>query len=479
MVVHPVRYCACAQDKSGVVEITAQRNLAELGQLVRLAGPLVFTQLAQMGMGVVDTVMAGRLGAVNLAGVALGGVVFWPLLLLVAGIVMALTPTVSQLHGSGRSHEAGEAVRQVLWIALVAGLALIALVRNIEPLYHSIGVDPLAVPIAVSYLSAISWGVLPVLGYFALRYLCEGLSWTAPAMVISGVGLLLKVPLNYWFIYGGWGIPALGGEGCGWASATIMTFQLIAICVVARSSRVAVAQVFSRFSWPDIEAIRRYVKLGLPIGMSTFAEFGIFSLMTLLIGRLGAETVAAHQIVNNISGLVFMVPLGLGMAASIRVGFNVGADDFAAARRSGWVAIGASFGFALVAVTALLTLGPWVVSLYSTEPEVVALATGLLLIVAVYQIFDDVQVIAMGALRGYKDTSVPFFIAVVCYWFVSLPVALVFGYGLFEGVDLGVTGYWIGLACGLVCAAVVLVTRFNRVSKQHVQAQGSQLGTTL
>jgi len=171
--------------------------------------------------------------------------------------------------------------------------------------------------------------------------------------------------------------------------------------------------------------------------------------------------------------------LGLGMAASIRVGFNVGADDFAAARRSGWVAIGASFGFALVAVTALLTLGPWVVSLYSTEPEVVALATGLLLIVAVYQIFDDVQVIAMGALRGYKDTSVPFFIAVVCYWFVSLPVALVFGYGLFEGVDLGVTGYWIGLACGLVCAAVVLVTRFNRVSKQHVQAQGSQLGTTL
>ena len=150
-------------------------------------------------------------------------------------------------------------------------------------------------------------------------------------MVISGFGLLLKVPLNYWLIYGGWGIPALGGEGCGWASAVIMGLQFIAICIVVRYSRVAVAGVFRRFSWPDTDAIWRHIKLGLPIGMSTFAEFGIFSLMTLLIGRLGAETVAAHQIINNISGLVFMVPLGLGMATSISVGFNVGANYFYAA----------------------------------------------------------------------------------------------------------------------------------------------------
>lgn len=422
-----------------------------------------------MGMGVVDTVMAGRLGAVNLAGVALGGVVFWPLLLLVAGVVMALIPTVSQLHGSGRSHEAGEAVRQVLWIALGAGLLLMLLLRNIEPLYHLVGVDARAIPITVGYLSAISWGVLPVLGYFAMRYLCEGLSWTAPAMVISGCALLLKVPLNYWFIYGGWGVPALGGEGCGWASAVIMGLQFVAICLVVRYSRVAVAEVFSKMSWPQLSAITRYIKLGLPIGMSTFVEFGIFSLVTLLIGRLGAETVAAHQIVNNISGLVFMVPLGLGMATSIRVGYNVGAGDFLAARRSGWVAIGVSFGFALIAVIALLTLGPWAVSLYSSEPAVVKTATGLLLIIALYQVFDDVQVIAMGALRGYKDTAKPFLIAFCCYWLVSFPVALILGYGYFEALDMGVAGYWIGLASGLVCAALVLVSRFNRVSKQFLQ----------
>ncbi|NCF33212.1 MAG: MATE family efflux transporter [Proteobacteria bacterium] len=443
--------------------------IAEVRQLVRLAAPLVFTQLAQMGMGVVDTVMAGRLGAVNLAGVALGGVVFWPLLLLVAGVVMSLTPTVSQLHGSGRSHEAGEAVRQVLWIALVAGALLVLVLRNIAPLYYFVGVDPQAIPITLGYLSAISWGVLPVLGYFALRYLCEGLSWTTPAMVISGVGLLLKIPLNYWFIYGGWGLPAMGGVGCGWASAVVMGFQFVAICLVVKYSRVAVAGAFAKFSWPQIAAITRYIKLGLPIGMSTFVEFGIFSLVTLLIGRLGAETVAAHQIVNNISGLVFMVPVGLGMATSIRVGFNVGANDLVAARRSGWVAIGASFGFALVAVAALLPIGPWVVGLYSSEPRVVAVATSLLIIVALYQIFDDVQVIAMGALRGYKDTAAPFFIAFACYWLVSFPVALVLGYGYFESLNMGVAGYWVGLASGLVCAALVLVSRFNRVSKRFAQ----------
>ena len=448
----------------------------ELRQLVGLAGPLVFTQLAQMGMGVVDTVMAGRLGAVNLAGVALGGVVFWPLLLLVAGIVMSLTPTVSQLHGSGRSREAGEAVRQVLWIALGAGMLLILVLQNIAPLYGVIGVDPEAVPITLGYLSAISWGVLPVLGYFALRYLCEGMSWTAPAMVISGVGLLLKIPLNYWFIYGGWGLPALGGVGCGWASAVVMGFQFLAICCVVKFSHVAVAGVFAKWSWPELSAIRHYLKLGLPIGLSTFVEFGIFSLVTLLIGRLGAETVAAHQIVNNISGLVFMVPLGLGMATSIRVGFNVGANDLVAARRSGWVAIGASFAFALMAVIALLTLGPWVVSLYSTEPRVIAVATSLLIIVAFYQVFDDVQVIAMGALRGYKDTAKPFFIAFACYWLVSFPIALILGYGYFESLNKGVAGYWIGLASGLVCAAVVLVARFNRVSKRYArQSQESHL----
>ncbi len=442
----------------------------ELKKLTGLALPLVVTQLAQMGLGVLDTIMAGRVSSVELAGVALGGVVFWPILMLIAGVIMAITPTVSQLHGGGRVREAGAVVRQALWIALFCGVAMIILLHNLEPMYHYVGVDPIAIPITMAYVKAVSWGVLPVLGYFALRYLCEGTSWTTPAMVIAGSALLLKIPLNYWFIYGGLGLPAMGGEGCGWATSVVMGFELIAIICVVQFSRVKVTGVFAQFSKPDATEIKRLVRLGLPIGLATFAEFSIFSAVTLLIGRLGVETVAANQIVNNVSGLVFMIPLGLGMATSIRVGYNVGAGDYVAARRSGLVAVGTGFVFALFAVSSLLLGGEFIVSLYSTEASVVELATGLIVIVAFFQLSDDLQVIGMGALRGYKDTRAPFFIALLCYWVVGFPVAWILGFGYFEALDLGVYGYWIGMATGLTCAAILLLYRFNRVSRREIVA---------
>ena len=445
----------------------------ELKKLTGLALPLVVTQLAQMGLGVLDTIMAGRVSAVELAGVALGGVIFWPVLMLIAGIVMAITPTVSQLHGGGRVREAGAVVRQALWIALFCGLTMIILLYNLEPMYHFVGVDPLAIPVTMAYVKAMSWGVLPVLGYFVLRYLCEGTSWTTPAMLIAGSAFLLKIPLNYWFIYGGMGLPAMGGEGCGWATSVVMAYEFIAIICVVQFSRVKVTNVFAEFSWPDAIEIKRLVWLGLPIGLSTFAEFSIFSAVTLLIGRLGVETVAANQIVNNVSGLVFMIPLGLGMATSIRVGYNVGAGDYVAARLSGLVAVGTGFVFALFAVSSLLLGGEFIVSLYSTEASVVELATGLIVIVALFQLSDDLQVIGMGALRGYKDTRAPFLIALICYWVVGFPVAWMLGFGYFEALDLGVYGYWIGMATGLTCAAILLLYRFNRVSRREIVAHKS------
>ena len=445
----------------------------ELKKLTGLALPLVVTQLAQMGLGVLDTIMAGRVSAVELAGVALGGVIFWPVLMLIAGIVMAVIPTVSQLHGGGRVREAGAVVRQALWIALFCGLTMIILLYNLEPMYHFVGVDPLAIPVTMAYVKAMSWGVLPVLGYFVLRYLCEGTSWTTPAMLIAGSAFLLKIPLNYWFIYGGMGLPAMGGEGCGWATSVVMAYEFIAIICVVQFSRVKITKVFAEFSWPDAIEIKRLVWLGLPIGLSTFAEFSIFSAVTLLIGRLGVETVAANQIVNNVSGLVFMIPLGLGMATSIRVGYNVGAGDYVAARLSGLVAVGTGFVFALFAVSSLLLGGEFIVSLYSTEASVVELATGLIVIVALFQLSDDLQVIGMGALRGYKDTRAPFLIALICYWVVGFPVAWMLGFGYFEALDLGVYGYWIGMATGLTCAAILLLYRFNRVSRREIVAHKS------
>ena len=444
--------------------------ITEIRRLLRLAMPMMVTQIAQMGMGVADTMMAGRVSAADLAGVALGGNIYWPTILMLSGVIMSLTPSVSQLHGGGRESEAGEVVRQALWIALIGGITLVVLYNNVAPLYSLIGVDPLAIPIAVDYLHALSFGVLPMLGYFALRYLCEGLSWTVPAMIIATSALLLKIPLNYLFIYGNpqLGVPAMGGQGCGWSSAVVMSYQLLVMTLVVVNSRVGVIGVFRRFSAPDWSAIGRLVRLGLPIGLTMFLEMSMFSVVTLLIGRLGVDSVAAHQIAGNVGGMTFMVPLALGMAVSVRVGFNVGAGDLAAARRSGWVAIWLSLAFALFAAILVFMSRAFIVELYSSELVVVTLAMDLLLIVVLYQFFDDAQVTTLGALRGFKDTRTPMWVAIFSYWLVGLPVGVLFGFGVIGPAELeGVRGFWMGLLAGLVVAAVVLVIRFRWLSTKH------------
>ncbi|MDH3641287.1 MAG: MATE family efflux transporter [Gammaproteobacteria bacterium] len=442
---------------------------AELRQLLQLALPLILTQLSQMGMGVADTIMAGRVSAADLAGVALGGNLFWPTVMFLSGIIMSITPSVSQLHGAGRQRESGEVVRQALWIAVVGGGVLVVGLRNVEALYHLIGVDPLAIPISVAYLQAMSWGVLPLLGYFAMRYLCEGMSWTLPAMLITGSALLLKIPLNYLFIYGGEvagiEIPAMGGAGCGWSSALVMWYVLIAIVVVVVFSRMKIADLFGRFSTPDWQEIGRLIRLGLPIGATIFLEFSMFSVVTLLIGRLGVEAVAAHQIGTSVGGVTFMVPMALGMAASIRVGFNIGAGKVEAARRSGWVAINVALVFALLAALMVFFGREWIAGLYTKDLSVQLLAVDLLLFVVVFQFFDDAQVTALGALRGYKDTRTSMWIAMVSYWAVGLPVGVALGFG-WLGIEqfTGVRGFWVGLTAGLGVAAVFLTARFRWLS---------------
>ena len=438
----------------------------ELGQLSKLGLPMMLAQLSQMGMGVMDTIMAGRVGAVDLAGVALGGNLFWPSILFLVGVIMSLVPSVSQLHGAGRERESGEVVRQAAWIALAGGGGLILLLKNAEPIYRAVDVDPLAVPIAVAYLDALSWGVLPMLGYASLRYLCDGNSWTVPAMAVALGGLVVKLPLNLVFIHGGFGLPAMGGVGCGYSSAIVMTGQFVTMALIVAFSRMRVCGVYARFSPPDGREIWRLIKLGLPIGLAIFVETGMFAFVTLLVGRLGVEAVAAHQIAMSVAGLTFMVGLALGAAASVRIGYNVGAQDLRAARRSGTVAIGVSALFALLAAAGIFFGRFWLAGLYTTEAAVFSLAAELLLFVAAFQLFDDAQATCAGALRGYKDTRTPMFAGAVAYWIVGFPIGVTFGFGLFGMPAFGLHGFWSGLTAGLAVVAVVLVLRFRWLAEK-------------
>ena len=319
--------------------------------------------------------------------------------------------------------------------------------------------DPRAIPIASSYLSALSFGLIPVLGYFTLRYLCEGMSWTTPAMMIAMSALGLKVLLNYLFIYGGFSLPALGGVGCGISSAIVMWYQLIAMVLVVRHSRIKRAGALSRFDWPDLSVVRRLLKLGSPIGAGIFLEVSVFSVVTLLIGRLGIDALASHHIASNVGGIAFMIPLALGMAATIRVGFNVGAKCYSASRRSAFVAVCASGIFAVSVGAVLFGFRESIANLYTTDSAIMEMASVLLVVVALYQLLDHTQITAIGALRGYKDTRTAMFTSAFAYWVIGLPVGVVLGFGLGPAEKMGVMGFWVGLFVGLAFAAVILVSR--------------------
>lgn len=462
--------------------------LAEFRTLGLLALPIVFTQLSQMGMGVADAMMAGNVSATDLAGVTLGGNLYWPILLFLQGVVMAVAPSVSQLHGAGRTAEAGGAVRQALWIAVCGGALVTAALHQAEPLYRMLGVDERGIPVAVAYLKAASFGLVPLLAYVALRYLCEGMAWPLAAMCISLSALPLKVGLNWMFIHG-WpalGVPALGGEGCGWATAITMTYSLLVMVAVVSLSRIRASNVFAAFSLPNPREIRRLLVLGVPIGLALFLEVAFFSFVTLLVGRIGVETVAAHQVAFNVVGVAFMVPLAIGMAATVRVGVNVGAGNIAAARTSAWVAVGTTTVWGVTIATTLMLLRHDLANLYTDEAEVIRLAAALLALGAVFQVFDATQVTMMGALRGYKDTRGPMVIAAFAYWLIGLPVGYLIcfgGAGVHDALQLalpqpaakhldglaslegiGVRGLWWGLVVGLLVAALALLARLLRVS---------------
>lgn len=443
--------------------------LGELKTLGLLSLPMIFTQLSQMGMGVADAVMAGQVSPADLAGVSLGGSLYWPLMLFVSGIIMAVTPSVSQLHGAGRTRETGEVVRQAFWLVLGGGTLAIIGIGFSESLFKLAGVDARGIPIAVEYLSWARWGLVPVLGYFALRYLCDGLSWTLPAMLIAGVALLLKLPLNYLFIFGftfgEYEFAGMGGAGAGPATAIIMVLELVAMLMVVRYSRIRHSGFWERFSAPNFSEIARLLKLGLPIGFAMFFEMAVFSIVTILIGRIGVEAVASHQVATSITGVMFMIPLALGMAASIRVGFNVGRKDYVAARRSGLVALSLSMGCAVFGISVLLLARSQIAGFYTNDAEVLGIATTLLLFAACFQPFDNLQVTTLGALRGYKDTQFPMVAALTAYWGVALPVGAVLGFGLLGFPEYGVYGFWTALAVGLGLAAIVLSTRFNQLSR--------------
>lgn len=434
------------------------REIASIG---RIAGPLVVGQLSQVGMGFTDTVMAGHLGAVDLAAVALGSTLWVPIYLACAGVMMALSPSVAHHQGAGRQQAIAILYRQSLWLSAALALLAVFVIAYVGAFMHWVGVDRIVIPITEDYLDAIIWGMPAACFYMGLRFVSEGIGYTRPVMYVQLLGLLANALGNYVFMYGALGNPAMGAVGAGWSSALVLTLMTLAMLIIVLTQpRYRPYRLFSQLEGPNATELRQLLRLGLPIATVTLLEIGLFTAVGLLMGSLGAAAIAAHQIALNYAALMFMIPLGISMATTVRVGQAMGANNHRGARIAGFSGMGMATGVMLFSAVIMLSVPEVIVGIYTTDQEVAKLAKSLLLIAAMFQLSDGLQAGALGALRGLKDTRFPVLITLVAYWAAGLPLAWYLGFEL----SIGPRGLWIGLVLGLSVAAVLLSARFYRLS---------------
>lgn len=430
-----------------------------------LAGPLVVAQLLQVGMGFIDTVMAGRISASVLAAVGLGSSLWGLMLLACIGATLAISPLVAHLNGAGDETAIAGEFQQGLWVALLVGVVAVPLTYAMAAALPLLAIDPEIAPLASDYLRVSAWGMPGLCLYLAPRYLSEGLSNTKPVMLVQALLLPLNIFGNYLFMFGAFGFPAMGAAGAALSTALgLWLGALMMFGYLFRGRRFRHLGLFANFAGPRLREIGRILKLGLPIAVSIIMEVGMFSAVAILMGGLGKVEMAAHQIALNYAAMMFMLPLSISQAITIRVGHAAGAGNTALAVIRGRVGIVMAGTIMALSATLLLLFPELIVGLYTGDAAVAGMAMTLLFAAALFQFSDGLQVSASGALRGLKDTAVPMFITMFSYWVVGFPAAWLIGIEW----SVGPQGLWGGLAVGLTTAALLLNLRFYLLGRRWV-----------
>jgi MATE family multidrug resistance protein len=436
----------------------------DVAAILKLGSPLLVANLALAGMPLADTLMAGHLGAHGLAAVAVGSSFYGLCMYCGLGVMTALSPLAAHAYGSGAHAQVGQYARQGFWVMLLAALVLVAALWTVAPVLAWIGTDPSVAPVASAYVHAISLGLPALLMAHGLRCTSEGVGRTRPVMVIALAAVSVNVFLNWLLMYGHWGAPALGAVGTGFATASAQWCMAIGFVIWIRwHPGYAPYGIIGRLPRPDIARLREILALGLPIGGAMLAETALFSSAGLMIGTLGAATVAAHQIALNYASFTFMVPVSLHSATTIHVGHALGGRDRLGARRAGYAGIAVCGALMAISACILFAGHDVIAGLYTTDPQVRTVAGGLLLLAGVFQLSDGLQVGAMGALRGFQDTRLPLAITLAAYWGIGFPLA--YQAGLVHGY--GPVGVWWGLIAGLAVAAILLIRRYTVVSRPN------------
>jgi len=438
----------------------------ELKRLATLGGPLVVSNLAVVSMGVTDTIVAGRAGEVDLAGLALGASIWAVCAVTLLGLLAAVSPIVAHLRGARDEQGCAQQLQQALWIALIGGLLVVGALLAVPWWSQWIDTEEPVRRVMQQYLLALATGTLPFAMGTAARGYCEGMGQVRPVMRIYLAAAVLNIPLDILLVFGAGPIPAMGGAGCGWATA------LVSWCIAATLfwhagtdpvyRALKLRALPPRPHWPTQ---RHLLAVGLPICIGAASEVTFFASLTVLLASYGATIVAAHQIGLNIGSLFYLVALALAQALSIRAAQLLGQGRPKRARFASAVGVGGGLVYALATGILLISLRYLFVLAYTSNTDIIAVAVNLLLLCAAFQLVDVAQAMAWGALRGYKDTRVPMVLQLFSYWIVGLTSAYWLGENFW-----GVYGYWTGICIGLGTASILLGLRLWRTSGKAIRA---------
>ncbi len=443
-------------------ETTNRRQKIKLFIIIML--PILVTQVSMNLMNFFDTVMSGQASAVDLAGVAIGSSLWIPILTAVNGIVLAITPIISQLIGAKEKKDIPQVIQQGIYLSV--GLSFIILIAGffvLEPVLQLMSLEPDVHHVAKYYLIFLAAGIMPLFIFHTVRSFMDGLGQTRASMIIILISLPINAFLNYIFIFGKLGIPAFGGIGAGIAtSITYWIVSIISLYMIHKVAPFTSYQVFQVRFKPQISYWLSQLKIGLPIGMAMFFETSIFSVVTMMMSVYDTNTIAAHQAAMNFAGLLYMLPLSVGMALTIAVGFEIGAKRFQDARTYTYLGITGGMIIALFIGIILFVFDDAVAALYHNNPEVIALTKQFILFAIFYQLADAIGAPIQGALRGYKDVNVTLILALISYWLIGLPVGFLFA----NYTNFDAFGYWIGIIVGLSAGAIALLLRLLHIQRK-------------
>ena len=440
--------------------------------IINLSLPIFIGQIAVMANGVIDTVMAGRVSAVDQAAVGIGMSVFFSVFVPLMGVLLAVPPIIAQHYGARDDLAVGEDVRQGFWLTLILAPIVFLLLYFPDPFLYISQLKPEVEAKTLDYLHWTAWGSIAQFIFRLFYGFTTAISQPRSVMLLSVFALALKVPLNFVFMYGYFGFTAMGGVGCAVATTVAVWITVaIAAFIVWWNPNYQRFGIFNRWSWPVWQQQWQLWKLGLPMGLTFLIDVTSFTFMALFVARLGTTTAAAHGIATNLGAAAYMLPMSISVAVSVLIGQAIGAGDGRAARRVGLVGYRVAIvcGFAVAALIALSSSA--ISRFYTNDVNVQTLATQLLMLVAVYHVFDAVLAVGINGLRGYKNAVVPMIVCGVCLWGVGLGGGYVLGLqgGIGGHRPLGAPGFWYAAIVSYGLAGMILVAYFNYVSRAHIR----------